>query len=211
VPKFIVDGADIGQIDLFGFDAWKWVVVRDYRAIFDLLMAAGGKADFCSALGTASDLRESRNGCAPCWAVCTAREASPASELCHRDQRHRFVQWSDGRDLAEPDLRQKDGMGGIESYVPQHLIQGQEDWAHRVRALLTKSADVGLTDKDGLSALHYAAHSDYNVEIAQILLEQGADINARDAGGRTPLDHARAAKLVRMPEILAAAGARSGG
>jgi ankyrin repeat protein len=68
-------------------------------------------------------------------------------------------------------------MGWVKWYVPQHLIEGQEGWAHLdvqpVRALLAKGADVGLTDKDGLTALHHAAHSDYNVEIAQILLEHG--------------------------------------
>lgn len=108
----------------------------------------------------------------------------------------------------------KDGVGWIEWYVPQRLIPGQEDWAHRgvepVLALLAKGADVGAADPEGLTALHHAARSDYNVEIAQILLEHGADVNARDASGRTPLDHARAAKLVRMPEVLVAAGARSG-
>jgi ankyrin repeat protein len=108
----------------------------------------------------------------------------------------------------------KDGVGWIEWYVPQRLIPGQEDWAHRgvepVLALLAKGADVGLADRDGLTALHHAARSDYNVEIAEILLEHGADVNARDASGRTPLDHARAAKLVRMPEVLVAAGTRSG-
>jgi ankyrin repeat protein len=108
----------------------------------------------------------------------------------------------------------KDGVGWIEWYVPQRLIPGQEDWAHRgvepVLALLAKGADVGLADRDGLTALHHAARSDYNVEIAEILLEHGADVNAHDASGRTPLDHSRAAKLVRMPEVLVAAGARSG-
>jgi ankyrin repeat protein len=415
VAKFIGDGADIGQTDVFGFDAWKWAVVRDYRAIFDLLMAASGKVDFCAVLATAvtygrvemvaplagrcappekrlrlltfavgsSDsvafsadsgivsffdrplgrgnfqivralvdvepapllsgskevesalftaasesrldlarLLLDRAGAEPKtsrewwdgllekaiarWRLGLAdllleRGAHPDPNTVHYAvdqraaevvrtlvkhgadlngarpqplQRERAVQKDVppdplGRppllsppphvrfadppiflaldplmdfkmvdlllDLgADPNVRdssgrtplmvaisqsriygKKNGMGGIEWYVPQHLIVGQEDWAHRgvepVRALLAKSADVGLTDKEGLSALHYAAHSDYNVEIAQILLEHGADINARDAGGRTPLDHARAANLVRMPQILTAAGARSGG
>jgi ankyrin repeat protein len=108
----------------------------------------------------------------------------------------------------------KGGVGWIEPYVPQHLIQGQEDWEHRgvepVRALLAKGADIALADPSGLTALHYAALSDYNVEIALILLEHGADVNARDASGRTPLEHARRARLTRMPDVLVAAGGRSG-
>ena len=59
---------------------------------------------------------------------------------------------------------------------------------------------MALTDKAGMMALHHAARSDYNVEIAHMLLGHGADANARDAAGKTPLDHALAAKLERMPE-----------
>jgi ankyrin repeat protein len=108
----------------------------------------------------------------------------------------------------------KDGVGWIEPYVPKRLIQGQEDWEHRgveaVRLLLSKGADVAVPDRDGRTALHYAARSDYNVEIAQMLLEHGAAINAQDTSAQTPLDHARAAKLTRMPEFLEAAGALAG-
>ena len=73
-----------------------------------------------------------------------------------------------------------------------------------VRALLAQGAEVGSTDGEGLTALHYAARSDYNAEIAEILLKHGADTNARDSLGKTPLDLAVAAKLARMPEVLAA-------
>src|SRR5262245_33935654 len=92
--------------------------------------------------------------------------------------------------------------------------KGQEEWAHRgvepVLALLAMGADVGLRDKDGLTALHHAARSDYGPEIAQALPEHGADINTRDGMVRTPLDHAYAARLVRMPELLVGAGGRAG-
>ncbi len=108
----------------------------------------------------------------------------------------------------------KDGAPWIERFVPHRLIEGQEDREHRgvepVRALLAKWADVALTDAAGLTALHYTAQSDCSAEIARILLAHGADINARDKAERTPLDNAVEAGLVRMPEMLTAAGARRG-
>jgi ankyrin repeat protein len=401
VVQFIAEGADIGQTDIFGFDALKWAVVRDYRPIIDLLMAAGGKPDFCAALGGAVALArieaiavvaarcasheqrlqflvQAMNTGGDWWdpgfylhinggsepVVRALLDAEPAPLLLGSKEigsallttrlefarlvldraagePNRVDEWWDallaralvgwrleivelllergarpgpeavpyaverrapnvvellarhGADLnqgrrpplervvhtntgldpfgrpqpdsnstdarrvdppiflaldpltdfrmvdlllqlgADPNVRdhggrtplmvaitdsriygKKNGIAWIEWYVPQHLIKGQEDWAHRgvepVLALLAKGADVGLADSGGLTALHYAARSDYNAEIAQILLEHGADINARDASGRTPLDYAQAAKLVRMPGILAAAGARRG-
>jgi hypothetical protein len=397
VARFIADGADVAERDLFGFDALKWAVVRDNRPVLDLLIAAGGKPDFCGALAAAvtykrhSLVAELAGRCelhsrrldlltaavkdgstqvvralvetepavvltgsnkvegalsaavqidrgdlvglildrasvepenAGDWwnglrqrlltRAIAARKLTVAEVLLERgtepdpQELHRAVQRKaakivrllaqHGTDLdrkgkempkvaappgrdglldplgrrlpppsvpgdeiarryadppiflaleplldvkmvallldlgANPNVRdtsgrtplmvaiahsriygRKNGVGWIEPYVPRHLIEGQEDWAHLgvepVRALLAKGADVGLTDGEGLTALHHAARSDYNAEIAAILLRHGADANARDAAGRTPLDHAVAAKLVRMPEVLAAAAA----
>jgi ankyrin repeat protein len=394
VAQFIADGADIGQTDIFGFDALMWAVVRDYRPIIDLLIAVGGKPDFCAALEAAVALAR-----VEAIAAVAGRCASPerrlrfliqamnssgdrrdspslfyiidGSELVMRALLHsepapslsgsteiasallqstrldlarllldraaaepnRVSEWWDGLlgkaiarrregllelllergarpgpgavfqavahkspnmvrilarhgagpDRGRPELLQrsaqtevvhdplgrrylpsppadadppiftalhplmdfkmvdlllelgaypnvrdvsgrtplmiaithsriygkKGGAPWIEPFVPQHLLEGQEDWAHRgvepVRALLAKGADVGLADRNGLTALHHAARSDYNVEIAEILLRHGADIEVRDTSGRTPLDHARAAKLTRMLELLEAA------
>jgi uncharacterized protein len=52
--------------------------------------------------------------------------------------------------------------------------------------LLEAGVDVNATDRQGWTALHYAAQ-DYRVEIARQLLEHGAQVNARDAHGNTPL------------------------
>jgi len=386
IAKFIANGADLGQRDIFGFDALKWAVVRDYRAAFDLIIAAGGTSDFCEALKAAVDY----NRAAPvaelaqrCIIPGKRREllnpavrrgdlaivkalidSEPALQLGKTNEAQRLLsisvslghvelarllldrispaQWENSRqgllmtaigqknstmirqllergadpgsvlreavlrkayeavrDLAQhgadlnagppralrkmaataalldplgrqspeqekllsladppifsalhplmdfkmvdlllelgasPNVRdasgrtplmiaithsqiygKEGGAGWIERFVPQRLLEGQEDWEHRgvepVRTLLAKGADVALADNAGLTALHYAARSDYGADIARILLAHGADINGRDKAGRTPLDHAVEAGLVRMPEMLTAAGARHG-
>jgi ankyrin repeat protein len=61
-----------------------------------------------------------------------------------------------------------------------------------------------------LTALHYAARTDYGVEVAELLLSKGADVNARDSARRTPLDHALELSLERMPPLLLRHGAKSG-
>ena len=51
----------------------------------------------------------------------------------------------------------------------------------------TQSLEV--KSKNGASLLHYAAHAD-SIEGIKWLIERGADINARDSAGKTPLDYA---------------------
>lgn len=57
-----------------------------------------------------------------------------------------------------------------------------------VRMLLDAKADVDFKDeKWGMTALHYGATTNANTHIAQMLLDSGADINAKDDSGSTPL------------------------
>jgi ankyrin repeat protein len=79
-----------------------------------------------------------------------------------------------------------------------------------IKILLEHGADVRLSDSVGLTALHYAARTDYGQEASQLLLSRGANINAIDDQGRTPLDHAIERDLVFMPEFLISKGAKRG-
>ena len=127
---------------------------------------------------------------------------------------------SDGRTLlmvaiaSDQIYGRANGVSSIERHVPPRLQPGREDWELRnidtVRLLVERKADLALVDGDGRTALHYAAASDYHEPVARVLLAGGAPTAARDNRGRTPLDIAYAAKLVRLPQILAAASGRAG-
>jgi len=73
--------------------------------------------------------------------------------------------------------------------------------------LLAHGADIDAPGPDGETALHTAAKRGFT-EVIRFLVEQGAELNATDRGGRTPLDYALGRSPVlfgRPPESEAAA------
>lgn len=59
-----------------------------------------------------------------------------------------------------------------------------------VSLLLEHGASAVVVDNCGRSCLHWAAHLGWEV-IAELLLEAGADLSAKDLSGRTPQDIAQ--------------------
>jgi ankyrin repeat protein len=108
---------------------------------------------------------------------------------------------------AEPDLARTNRFGGT-ALIPA---------AHRghvevVRELLGTEIDVDHVNEPGWTALLEAvilgdggpAHR----EIVRLLVAAGADVNLPDAGGVTPLQHARSRGYAEIERELEAAGAR---
>ena len=79
-----------------------------------------------------------------------------------------------------------------------------------VAYLLTKGVDVNAVMDDRVTALHLAAQRG-NIPIADLLLQHGANINAIDAKGWTPLDRAEKWKHEDMVVFLRKGGGHEGG
>jgi cytohesin len=78
-----------------------------------------------------------------------------------------------------------DNDGTVLGYTPLiHAVQA--DSADQVRKLLADGADIGGGDSIRGTALHHAAVAG-QAAIAQILLDAGASVDARDTAGTTPL------------------------
>ena len=84
--------------------------------------------------------------------------------------------------------------GNIEA-VKQHLAAGTD-------------VDVKGGFADG-TPLHYAAANGHK-EIAELLIEKGADVKAKDEGGKTPLDVAIQFKELEITNLLRVIGGKTG-
>jgi ankyrin repeat protein len=79
--------------------------------------------------------------------------------------------------------------------------------AAKVQLLLSKSAKVDARSKLGRTALLIAAAHDGATEAARLLIEKGADINARDEGGMSVLEQAASSNHIELVRLLLAKGA----
>ena len=75
--------------------------------------------------------------------------------------------------------------------------------------LRDNGANIHVVTKAANTLLHAAASSGMDELIVE-LLEAGFDVNAEDAGGRTPLDHAIDNLWKTTPELLKSSGGESG-
>jgi ankyrin repeat protein len=107
--------------------------------------------------------------------------------------------------------------GPVPGYQGRTLLHIATDWPgylpdgpHVVRLLIERGADPNHRSGDGSGGetpLHWAASSD-DADVAQALLEGGADAEAPDGSIGTPLDNAIGYGCWHVAELLAASGAR---
>jgi hypothetical protein len=79
--------------------------------------------------------------------------------------------------------------------------------AAKVRLLLAKGAKVDARSKLGRTPLLIAAAYDGATEAARLLIEKGADANARDGGGTSVLEQAAGSNHIGLVRLLLAKGA----
>ena len=105
---------------------------------------------------------------------------------------------------ANPSLKQKDQTtvlmlaAGAGWRTGETILGGldfgpESDAIDAVRLCLERGADVHATDDDGLTALHHAVPR--GAGVVQLLVDQGAVLDAKDKRGRTPLDVAQGVRL----------------
>ena len=98
---------------------------------------------------------------------------------------------------TKPDLCLRDGRTVV------HLAA--EIGSEEILKILSKSADLARTDKNGWTAAHFAAHNGHT-HVLELLLSKGADPCAEDMNGWTPLHAAISQRHLKASVILLKAG-----
>ncbi|KAL2813422.1 ankyrin repeat-containing domain protein [Aspergillus granulosus] len=104
--------------------------------------------------------------------------------------------------------KRTDTTGSIPGALPIWSLAKSDKLEELKEVLPDASADeINLTEPDmGQAALHYAT-ADSRIEMVQLLIDHGADINLRNRYGRTPLHLASLAGRWDAAEVLLDAGA----
>ncbi len=112
---------------------------------------------------------------------------------------------------GSPDSSLAGYLNSLASNAPRSLLASIDagDFA-AVQNLLDSGEDVHQRDQAKNSVLHRAAAIQGSVEIGAFLIRYGADVNAVNGDGKTPLDVARSANNPQFEQLLLAYGARPG-
>jgi Ankyrin repeats (3 copies) len=107
---------------------------------------------------------------------------------------------------ADPNVRSSGG------HTPLYCVAnecGVTRGGHIVRALVQAGAHVDArSDSKQCTPLHMAARRG-NTEVAEALVDCGADMNARDRGGDTPLQRAKNCRKAGVASLLVLRGAEA--
>ncbi|MHB0960528.1 MAG: ankyrin repeat domain-containing protein [Pirellulaceae bacterium] len=106
-------------------------------------------------------------------------------------------------EIAELLLTQ--GISINDDYVPGLSLlhgQAQHEDVQATTWLLLHEADVDRQLEDGRTPLHVAADRNNGTAVIELLLRHGAEINARDHLGKTPLAYAHQSEKRRIADLL---------
>jgi ankyrin repeat protein len=80
-----------------------------------------------------------------------------------------------------------------------------------IKQVIAHGANVNVKDEEGRTPLMLAAGSEYfSPDTIQLLIDNGADLNAQSAGGETALDFAKRAGQASVARLLLKVGAKTG-
>ena len=200
VKMMVSASADINAVDGGGFTAHHYAVVSGNTQIADFLRQNGAEPSVFDAAcrGLATRIREL---VAADPRLSNARDARGQTPLHHaRDAETAEFLMQSGADVNARD---------VDGFTPLHAATWQRN-VSVTAALLACSADVRARYLEGNEPLHEAVKVRNNGSVVMLLLQNGADVNAQDDYGVTPLHVAAEKGHLGMVSLLLSHGASPG-
>jgi ankyrin repeat protein len=208
-----------------GYNAALWrVVSEDFQVNpnYDLwhASAAGELPGIERALNAGSDVNsKTRNGQTPLSLAVLSDQSAAARYLLDHGAAQDWLSpiegtllaYAQSRDMVDllvdhgvdPNRADKNGWCPLVWSVGRS--SGTKDFKAVSIELIAKSAKVNCANRNGMIALHFAR----DPEISKLLIDHGADVNALDNGGFTPLHQAAARGDLEIVKMLIDAGAKN--
>ncbi len=103
------------------------------------------------------------------------------------------------------DAKNSHYLGGNQGAIPQIVIASLNCQLPRVNELIASGADIDAPDKNGETALSWAAKGGC-LPVVKSLVAAGADVNLKSKQGKTALDWANSKNLKEIADILKMSG-----
>ena len=221
VAKFIKKGADVNFSDNVGWTPLYRAAIKGHVEVVKMLLDAG------------ADIEKTTSGITPlCWAAdngktevvklllerganvnAIGKKNAPAlyhaADIGYKDLVNVLLE--NGADVnvqTDDEYRWTPLHVAVSSRFSPYGVKNQEEnRAEIVRFILESGADVGIPEEsNGFTPLHLACNVGRS-NLAEMLLDHGAEINAKDKNGMTPLHWAVAEEQMGCVQILLDRGA----
>jgi ankyrin repeat protein len=222
VKRLLKAGAKIGEANDYGATPMQMAAATGNREILKLLLDAGANADSPNAEGQTALMEVARTGDVEAaklllrhGATVDAREAWGAQTalmwasarrhpqmmellISHgADVNARSVWRNWERHVTAESRAKRTNAGGLTAL----MYAARENCLECVRVLIRHHVDVDLADPDGVAPVTIAIMNT-NWDIAQRLIEAGADVNQWDMYGQSPLYAAVVHSVPRPPSLF---------